>query len=119
MMRDQTPEAARLMRLVRLADLMDSRWRIPLTRMRIGLDSVIGWVPVVGDMTGAAVGAWILLEAARMGAPPLLLARMAANLGIDWAVGTVPVLGDLFDMVFKSNRRNLRLLSEHFLNAKR
>lgn len=108
------PDAARLMRLVRLADALDSRWRIPGTRIRYGWDGLASIVPGVGDTATAVFAAWIVLEAARMGAPRALLARMAGNVAVDWFVGSVPVLGTLFDVAFKANRRNVRLLAEHF-----
>jgi hypothetical protein len=108
------PDAARLMRLTRMADALDSRWRIPGTGVRFGWDGVASVVPGVGDTVTAVFAGWMVLEAARMGAPAPLLARMAANVAVDWAVGSVPVLGTVFDVLFKANRRNLDLLTRHF-----
>lgn len=103
----------RLLRLQRLADLLDSRWRIPGTRWRFGLDGVAGIVPVAGDTLTAVFSAYIIWHAASFGLPKPLLARMAANVGIDWLVGSIPVIGTVFDVAFKANRRNLDLLTRH------
>ena len=102
-----------LLRLQRLADLLDSRWRIPGTPWRIGVDGIAGLVPGVGDTLGMAVSAYVVYQATRFGVPPSLLARMVANVGVDWLVGSVPVLGSIFDIAFKANKRNMRLLTEH------
>jgi hypothetical protein len=104
---------ARLARLERLAHQMDSAFRIPGTRFRIGLDSVLGLVPGVGDTLALAPSAYILFEARRLGAPKRLITRMAANSGFDWMVGLVPLIGDVFDMGVKSNIRNVALLRAH------
>ncbi|PWC39158.1 DUF4112 domain-containing protein [Azospirillum sp. TSO35-2] len=103
----------RLERLRRLARLMDTRWRIPGTRIPVGLDGIASLVPVAGDTLTAVVSAWIIMEAARFDLPKTLLARMAFNVALDWAVGSVPVVGTVFDIAFKANRMNLDLLHEH------
>jgi hypothetical protein len=96
-----------------LSRLLDSAVAIPGTRFRIGLDALIGLVPGIGDALGVIIGAWFLLEGARAGAPPALLARMVGNLLVDLLAGFVPVVGDIADAWFKANRRNARLLGEH------
>lgn len=106
----------RLERLRRLTRLMDTRWRIPGTRIPIGLDGIASVVPVIGDTATAMVSAYIILEAARFDLPKSLIARMVANLAVDWAGGSVPVLGTIFDIGFRANRRNLDLLHEHLEN---
>jgi hypothetical protein len=100
----------RVGRLRRLSYLLDNSIPIPGTQFRIGLDSIIGLVPGVGDFVGGAFSLYIILEAARLGAPRALLARMGWNVAIDVLVGTVPLLGDLFDAGWKANMRNLALL---------
>jgi hypothetical protein len=100
----------RVGRLRRLSYLLDNSIPIPGTPFRIGLDSIIGLVPGVGDFVGGAFSLYIILEAARLGAPRALLARMGWNVAIDVLVGTVPLLGDLFDAGWKANMRNLALL---------
>jgi hypothetical protein len=99
---------ARLARLDRLADMLDSRYSI--LGIRFGWDGIFGLVPVVGDAVTLASGGYMLMEGARMGARRRVLARMAANAGIDFFVGSVPILGDMFDVAFKANRRNIALL---------
>ena len=97
-------------RLDRLADLLDSRFRIPGLGWRFGLDSVLGLVPGVGDVAALGPSAYLIYRGARLGADRRTLARMAANAGVDFVVGGVPLLGDLFDVAFKANRRNIDLL---------
>jgi hypothetical protein len=96
-----------------LARLLDTAIRVPGTNVRLGLDPILGLVPGVGDVAGGLLSAYVLLLAARAGAPKALLLRMLGNLGVDSLVGTVPLLGDLFDVGFKANARNARLLDEH------
>ncbi|GLR79672.1 DUF4112 domain-containing protein [Azospirillum oryzae] len=103
----------RLERLRRLSRLMDSRWRIPFTRIPVGLDGIASLVPVAGDTATALVSAYIIMEAARFDLPKTLVARMVFNVLLDWAGGSVPVLGTVFDIAFKANRINLNLLHEH------
>lgn len=106
----------RLERLRRLTRLMDTRWRIPGTRIPIGLDGIASVVPGIGDTATAVVSAYIIMEATRFDLPKSLIARMIGNLVVDWAGGSVPVLGTIFDIGFKANRRNLDLLHEHLEN---
>jgi len=106
-------ERDRLERLRRIGYLLDNSIPIPGTGYRVGLESVIGLVPGLGDLVGGGFSAWIILQAARLGAPPSLLARMGWNLLVDTIVGAVPLLGDLFDAGFKANLRNLALLERH------
>ena len=108
-----TPERERLERLRRLGYLLDNSIPIPGTRFRIGLEAIVGLVPGVGDLVGGGFSLYIILQAARMGVPPSLLARMGWNLLVDVAVGAIPFLGDLFDAGFKANMRNLALLERH------
>ena len=96
-----------------LADLLDTRWRIPGTGIRFGLDAIAGLVPGVGDVAAGAVSAYVIYKAAKMGAPSHLLGRMAANVAVDTLVGSVPVLGSVFDLFFKANRRNVEMLRRH------
>ncbi|WP_308916756.1 DUF4112 domain-containing protein [Jannaschia sp. LMIT008] len=105
--------AARLARLDRLADNLDSRYRVPGTNIRFGWDALLGLVPGIGDVAALGPSGYILLEAHRLGAPSHVKARMAANVGIDWIVGTIPIVGDLFDVGWKANRRNVALLRDH------
>lgn len=108
---------ARLARLRRLAWLVDGALRVPGTRFRFGLNSVIGLLPFGGDAVLALVSLYIVWEAHRLGTPRPVLARMLGNVGIEAAAGAVPWLGDLFDVAFKANLRNLALLDEHLSRA--
>ncbi len=109
---DTSPEAS-LRRLEQLAHLMDSAFVLPGINRRVGLDAVIGLVPIVGDIAGMAIASYIVYEARRLGAPRWLVWRMMANVAFDGAVGAVPLAGDLLDAAFKANRRNVALLRRH------
>ncbi|HUP90721.1 MAG TPA: DUF4112 domain-containing protein [Solimonas sp.] len=104
-------------RIRRLAWLLDSSIAIPGTGWTIGADAVIGLVPVLGDAISAMLGSVIVYEAIRCGAPRALQLRMVGNLGLDTLLGAVPLVGDVFDMAFKSNRRNAELLLGHLDRA--
>ncbi len=95
-----------------MAHWLDELVAIPGTRMSIGLDAVIGFVPVVGDLLGFALGLWMVGEARAGGAPPKLQGRMLRNLGLETLVGFVPLLGDLFDVAFRANSRNRALVED-------
>lgn len=104
----------RLRRLSSIAALMDTAVAIPLTRFRVGADSALGLVPGIGDAAGTLIGLYLVNEARRLGLPKDKLARMLTNVGIDFMGGAVPLLGDLFDAYFKSNKRNVDLVLDHF-----
>lgn len=113
--RDSAEERLRSLRRIRgIARLMDTAVAIPGTGIRLGADSVLGLIPGIGDMAGAAVSLYIVNEARRLGVPNDKLMRMVFNVGFDSVAGSIPLLGDLFDVYFKSNRRNLDLVLEHF-----
>jgi hypothetical protein len=100
-------------KLERLAWYLDSSIRVPGFKARFGLDGLIGLIPGVGDTIGALISSVVISEAARMGAPKVLLLKMAFNVALDALAGTVPVLGDLFDFVWKANQRNVHLLNSY------
>jgi hypothetical protein len=108
-------EEIALQRVARLAYWLDDRFRIPGTRRRIGIDGLLGFVPGIGDTATALIASYIVLEAARLGVPKAVLARMVANVGIDYVIGLVPLIGDLADLGWKANRRNARMLRDHLL----
>lgn len=105
-----TPEDARLRRLERLSQVLDTAMRVPGTNVRIGLDGLLGFIPGVGDALGAVLSSYIILEAARLGFPKSVLLRMIGNVALETLVGAVPLLGDLFDIAWKANSRNVALL---------
>lgn len=102
-----------LARVENLARLMDTAIRVPVLGVRIGLDGLLGLVPGVGDAATLLPAAYIIYTARKMGVPNDVLGRMIVNSGADVAIGTVPLLGDLFDIAFKSNRRNVDLLRRY------
>jgi hypothetical protein len=102
--------AERLDRLRAASHYLDDAFRVPGTDYRIGLDPLLGLLPVVGDTPGAVVSAYIVAEAAAMGVPRETLARMLFNVVVDAVFGSLPFVGDAFDAVWKANVRNVRLL---------
>jgi len=86
---------------------------VPGTRFRVGLDAIMGVVPVLGDLVTAAMGAWIVWEARNLGMSRWQLLRMSSNVAIDTAIGAIPLVGDGFDLLFRSNTRNLRIIRKY------
>lgn len=111
--------AALRRRLTSLAWLLDNSIPVPGTRFRIGLDAIIGLLPGLGDVVGVLLSSYIVREAARLGAPPSVLTRMAFNVAVEGLVGIVPFVGDVFDAAWKANQRNLALLDGHFDDPRR
>ncbi len=103
-------ERAALWRCRTAATLLDDAVRVPGTPFRVGVDPLVGLLPVAGDIATALPSLYVLAEAYRLGAPRSTLVRMMANVGLDLTVGSMPVLGTLFDAVWKPNRRNVELL---------
>lgn len=99
-------------RLVVLTRLMDEAVHVPVLGTRVGLDALLGLVPVAGDLISAGIGLYIVAQARTLGASRWLQARMVGNLLLDAAVGAVPIAGDLADVYFKAHRRNLKLLQK-------
>jgi hypothetical protein len=104
--------AAALARIDRLSRLLDTAVTIPGTNIRFGADALIGLVPGIGDAVTTAMSAWIVYEAHQLGAPGHLLARMIGNVALDGVIGAVPLAGDAFDVMWRANRRNYRLLRD-------
>lgn len=100
-------------RLDALAMLLDSAIRIPGTKIVMGLDALLGLVPVIGDAISGLISSYIIFEARRLGAPRWLIARMAANTTLDTILGSIPILGDVFDLAYKANLKNVNLLKRH------
>ncbi|MDX1625882.1 MAG: DUF4112 domain-containing protein [Wenzhouxiangellaceae bacterium] len=111
-MADSAPTDEALSRVRQLARLLDSSIRLP-GGYRIGLDGLIGLIPGIGDAAAASISAYIVIQAARMGAPTTTLIRMMGNILLELLVGIVPVLGDLFDFAWKANNRNVALLERN------
>jgi Domain of unknown function (DUF4112) len=100
-------------RLRHIARLLDSSIVIPVLGWRIGADAIIGLVPGIGDAAMGLVGAYLIYEAHRLGAPKSALARMIGNLVLDTAIGAIPIVGDIWDFFFRSNDRNMQILARH------
>jgi len=112
--RDQAVPLARIARLRRLAWLIDALGRIPGTRLRFGLNSVIGLAPGAGDAILALISLYIVYEAIRLGLPRAKIARMLLNVAVEAGLGVFPVLGDALDVVWKANLRNVDIIDRHF-----
>ncbi len=100
------------------ARMLDSRYRIPGTNIRFGLDFLIGLAPYVGDVVSFAISGLLVAVMARKGASGMALVKMVGNVLIDTIVGAIPLLGDLFDLGYRANLRNLRLLREHYAEGR-
>lgn len=107
--------ARELHELRRFAHLLDEAIRIPVVGYRIGLEPILGLIPVVGDLSGFVVSGYIIYRAARLGVPRKVVARMVFNAVLDAAIGSIPLIGDLFDFFWKVNKRNMRLVERHFM----
>lgn len=105
-----TGQQRKIRQVERLADWLDTKFRIPIVNYPIGLDGIIGLIPGVGDTITTGLSGWLIYEAHRAGASKRTLARMGANVGIDWLVGLIPIVGDLVDIGYKANAKNARLL---------
>lgn len=106
------PDDAR-QRIEMMEHLLERAFVIPGINRPVGLDSIIGLVPVIGDLIAAAMGGYIVWEAHNLGLPKWKIWRMAGNIAVDTAVGAVPVAGDFLDFFFRSNSRNLKIVKKH------
>lgn len=97
-------------RLEAVESVLERAFIVPGINRPIGLDAIVGLIPVVGDLVTTAMGAWLVWEARNLGMSKFHLARMAGNIGVDTVIGAIPLVGDLFDFAFRSNTRNLRIL---------
>lgn len=100
-------------RVEALEYLLERSFRIPGVNVPIGLDALIGLVPVLGDIVTTALGAYVVWEARNLGLSRWQLTRMGANVAFDTVLGLVPLVGDAADFVFRSNTRNLRIIKKH------
>jgi hypothetical protein len=106
------PAAVR-QRIEAMERILERSFVIPGINRPVGLDAIAGLIPVLGDVLTAAMGAYLVWEAHNLGLPKWKLWRMAGNVAFDSAVGAIPVAGDLFDFVFRSNTRNLKIVRRH------
>ena len=108
----------KLIRLKRLSERLDDTFTIPGTKYKIGIEALIGAVPIIGDLIGGILASYIMYSGMKMGAPPQIIARMAVNIAIDFAIGSIPIIGDLFDLVWKANKKNVELIEDTTLDDK-
>jgi hypothetical protein len=106
-------QADAIARVTLVAKLLDNAVMIP------GFDAVLGLVPGIGDMISAALASYIIWEARQLGLPRWKIVRMIGNVAVDTAIGAIPLAGDVFDVFFKANQRNLRIIHEHLGTPKR
>lgn len=101
-----------------LAKLLDAQFRIPGTNIRFGMDAILGLFPGVGDMISLAISSFMVSSLAKNGASGMLLTRMVLNIAVDAIIGSIPILGDIFDIGFKANQRNMKLMRQHYQEGK-
>ena len=102
----------RIIRLKRLSERLDETFTVPGTDYKIGIESIIGAIPLVGDLIGGIISTYIMYSGIKMGASPRVITQMAMNIAIDFAIGSIPIVGDLFDFVWKANKKNVKLIEE-------
>ena len=112
-MKTPTKQITKINKLRRISRLLDNAIPIPGTKIRFGLDPILGLLPGGGDTVTGGLSAYIVVEAARMGLPRVVLWKMVGNIVLDSFAGTIPVVGDLFDVGWKANVRNIALLEKH------
>ncbi len=117
-MEDNKPVPAQLRGLDTYSKLLDSRFRIPGTNIRFGVDFIIGLVPFAGDILSFLFSSGLVLTMARHGVSGQVIGKMLGNIVLDTTVGSIPVFGDIFDLFYKSNRRNYHLLEKHYSEGK-
>jgi len=113
-MESRSKQNPSLKNLDRLAKLMDSQFTIPGTKIKFGMDSLIGLIPGFGDVAGFVVSGYMIAVMVNNGASGFVLARISLNILIDALIGSIPILGDIFDIAFKANQRNMKLMHEHY-----
>jgi hypothetical protein len=105
--------AALRKRVETLEIILERSFVIPGINRPVGLDAIVGLVPVVGDVISGLMGAYLIWEARNLGMPKWKIWRMIGNLGVDTALGAIPIAGDAFDLLFRSNTRNLKIIRKH------
>jgi len=113
LIQDRRDPAALRKRVETLELILERSFTIPGINRPVGLDAIVGLVPVVGDVISGLMGAYLIWEARNLGMPKWKIWRMVGNLGIDTTLGAIPLVGDAFDLLFRSNTRNLRIIKKH------
>ncbi len=109
----------KLVRLKLLSKRLDNNFIIPGTKYKIGLDPIIGAIPVIGDLIGALLSTYIMYSGIKMGVPRSIVAQMATNIALDFTIGWIPIIGDIFDIIWKANQRNVKLIEESIVVEKK
>ena len=102
----------KLLRLKLLSERLDNSIKIPGTNQKIGIDAIIGIIPILGDFIGAIFSTYILYSGIKMGVSSKIVKKMAANIAIEFVIGSIPIIGDIFDALWKANKRNVELIEE-------
>ena len=103
----------RLLRLKLLSNRLDEIITIPGTKYKIGIDPIIGTIPIIGDLLGSIISIYILYSGSKMGLSSRIIAKMSLNIGFDFVLGLIPIIGDIFDMGWKANKRNVKLIENN------
>lgn len=108
----------RLLRLKLLSNRLDEIITIPGTKYKIGSDPIIGAIPVIGDLLGSIISIYILYSGSKMGLSTKIISKMCLNIGIDFVFGLIPIIGDIFDIGWKANKRNVKLIENNINKTK-
>jgi len=109
----------KLLRLKRLSHNLDEAITIPGTERKIGIDPIIGLIPGGGDLIGGALSIYIMHAGIRMGMPRSVIIRMFGNIALEFIIGCIPIIGDLFDAMWKSNQRNVKLIEDSIISEEK
>ena len=109
----------KLLRLKRLSHNLDEAFTIPGTERKIGIDPIIGLIPGGGDLIGGALSIYIMHAGIRMGMPRSVIIRMFGNIALEFIIGCIPIIGDLFDAMWKSNQRNVKLIEDSIISEEK
>lgn len=109
----------KLLRLKRLSHNLDEAFTIPGTKHKIGIDPIIGLIPVGGDLIGGVLSIYIMHAGIRMGMPRAAIVRMFTNVALEFIIGCIPIIGDLFDATWKSNQRNVKLIEDSVVSEEK
>ena len=100
----------KLLRLKLLSERLDELTKIPGTNQKVGIDAIIGLIPILGDFIGAVFSTYIMYSGIKMGVSSKVVTKMAANIAIEFIIGWIPIIGDIFDVLWKANKRNVELI---------
>ncbi len=111
--KDDDSKRKLIARLESFASLMESRWHFPGTKIPIGLDFILGLIPIVGDVFTGLLSGWLIWKARAFGLSRWVYLRMVLNVLLDVLIGSIPLLGDVFDLAFRANKRNVALILKY------